>query len=255
MTSTDSNRQWWTATWPLTRAEWLRLGLALVAVVTGGVVVGEILTNWSGLSSLIDLDARISQNLADGRTETGNDLAPWAAFIADTPVKIALSIAIAGFFLWKFRRWHEAVMIGLPLIFEAVAFISITFIVRRPRPDVERLLESPVDTSFPSGHVAAATVYAAIAVIVFWHSQSIWVRAVAVALAAAAPLIVAWARLYQGMHYLTDVIAGMVLGSVSVAIAVWVLGRPAPTHQSEQHDSDHHGSEHHGSQQPMEALS
>ena len=225
--SKKGEHSWWVSTWPLDRHDWLRLGIALVAIIAVGVAVGELLTNWSGLTGLIDIDEDIAQNLADGRTETKNDLAHWGAFIADTPVKIGLSIVIAGLLLWRFRRWHEAAMVGLPLIFEATAFITITFIVKRPRPDVERLLDSPVNSSFPSGHVAAATVYAALAVLVFWHTRAIWARAIAVLLAAAAAMIVAWARMYQGMHFLTDVIAGMVLGLASVAIAVWILGPPS----------------------------
>ena len=81
---------------------------------------------------------------------------------------------------------------------------------------MERLLESPVDTSFPSGHVAAATVYAALVVIVFWHTRALWARSLAVVLAVVASLAVAWARAYQGMHFLSDVIAGIVLGVVSI---------------------------------------
>lgn len=225
-TSADRSDRWWETTWPLVRADWLRLAIALVTVVAAGVTIGELLTNWSVLNPVVELDENIARDLADGRTSAVNDLAHWSAAIADTPVKIALSILIAGLFLWRFRRWHEAVMVGLPLIFEATAFMSTTYIVARPRPDVERLLESPVDSSFPSGHVAAATVYAALAVIVFWHTRAIWARALAVVLAAAAALLVAWARAYQGMHYFTDVVAGMILGVVSIAIAVWILGPP-----------------------------
>lgn len=232
--------RWWVRTWPLTGRDWLRLALALVAVVGIGVVIGEVLTGWSAVSGVVDLDDEIAQNLADGRTERANDLAHWGAFIADTPVKIALSVAIVGFVLWRFRRWHEAVMIGLPLIFEATAFIVTTWIVGRPRPDVARLLESPVDTSFPSGHVAAATVYSAIVVVVFWHTRSTWRRTVSVGLVAVAPLVVGWARMYQGMHFLTDVIGGIVLGAVSVATVRWIVGRPADTvrHQAVDHHDE-----------------
>lgn len=226
--SSEQSQSWWVATWPLDRTDWLRLAIAMVVVVGVGVVIGELLTNWSALSGLVDTDDDIAQRLADGRTEGKNDLAHWGAFIANTPVKIGLSLLIACFLLWRFRRWHEAVMVGLPLIFEATSFIIITTIVKRPRPDVERLLDSPVNSSFPSGHVAAATVYAALAVIVFWHTRAIWARALVVILAVAAPLIVAWSRMYQGMHFLTDVIAGIILGAIWVTIATWILGAPPP---------------------------
>lgn len=222
----DRDQSWWATTWPLERFDWVRLGVALFGVVAVGVVIGEALTNWSALGGLVDADQRIAEDLASGRTETKTDLAHWFAFIADTPVKIGASILIAAFLLWRYRRWREAVMIGLPLIFEATAFIITTFIVERPRPDVERLLDSPVNSSFPSGHVAAATVYASLAFIVLWHTRKMWVRALAVVAVAIAPLLVAWARMYQGMHFLTDVIAGVVLGLVSVVICRRILGAP-----------------------------
>lgn len=200
--------------------------MALLAVVAVGVVVGELLTNWSALAGLADYDQRLAEDVAEGRTPLKDDLAHWGAFIADTPVKIAISVVIAGFLLWKLRRWREAVLIGLPLIFEATAYISTSYIVQRPRPDVERLLESPVDTSFPSGHVAAATVYAALGFIVLWHTRNVAARALAVVLIIAAPLIVGWARVYQGMHFLSDVVAGVVLGVVSVVICRYIIGAP-----------------------------
>jgi len=217
---------WWATTWPLAKNDWFHLAIALVSVIAVGVVVGELLTNWSGLDRIVQTDRDLAQDLADGRTATGNDLAHWGAFVADTPVKIVLSVVIAGLFLWRWKRWHEAVMVGLTLIFEATAFIIITSIVQRPRPDVERLLDSPVNSSFPSGHVAAATVYAALVVIVFWHTRAVWARALAVVIAVLAALTVAWARMYQGMHYLSDVIAGVVLGLVSIAICARILGPP-----------------------------
>ena len=154
-------------------------------------------------------------------------MAHWSSFISDTPVKIAASVVIAGLLLWRLRRWREAVLIGLPLIFEATAYIVSSYIVARPRPDVERLLESPVDTTWPSGHVAAAAVYASLVFIVLWHTKSAALRVVAVVLATVAPIMVAWARMYQGMHFLSDVIAGIVLGVVSVLVCRRILRAPA----------------------------
>ena len=228
-TDTDASgrrESWWATTWRLDKSDGFHLVIALVAVIAVGVVIGELIPNWSALSWIVETDEDVAKNLAGGRTESADDLAHWGAFIADTPVKIGLSILVAGFFLWRWKRWHEAVLVASTLIFEATAFIIITTIVKRPRPDVERLLESPVNSSFPSGHVAAATVYGALVVIVFWHTRAVWARALAVVLAIATPLVVAWARMYQGMHFLSDVIAGMVLGVVSIVICLRILGSP-----------------------------
>ena len=225
-TDDDEGQSWWATTWPLERSDWLRLAIAFVAFVAVGVVVGEVLTNWSPLSEVVEFDQELAEDVADGRTPLKDDLAHWGAFIADTPVKIAISVVVAGFLLWRLRRWREAVLIGLPLIFEAGAYITTSYIVGRPRPDVERLLESPVATSFPSGHVAAAAVYGALGFVVLWHTRNVGARVLAVIVIVAAPLIVAWARVYQGMHFFSDVVAGIVLGFASVAVCRYIVGAP-----------------------------
>lgn len=243
-TEYDASRQaaersepWWKSTWPLGRDHWLQLAGALAAVVALYVVVGLTLSDWTAPNALTELDVEVAESLAAGRTPVQNDLSHWGSFPSDTPIKIGASILLAGFMLWLWRRWHEPVFVGLTLIFEATAYIISSTIVGRPRPDVERLVESPVDTSFPSGHVAAATVYGAIAVVVFWHNRNTVVRALAVVASAALVLVVSWARLYKGMHFLSDVVAGVILGLLSIWIVYRIMGKPADA--APVLDSDH----------------
>lgn len=222
-----SDRRSWDGTWLLRWPEAGRLLVALVAVVASWAIVGEWLTDWAAPNAVTRLDERVADAFVDGRTPFLNDVVPWAAFPADTFTKIGISAVICGFFLWRWRRWDEAVYVALPLVFEATAFVTITTIVQRPRPDVDRLLESTIDSSFPSGHVAAATVYAAVVVVVFRHTANVWARSAAVAVFVIVVAGVAWARLYQGMHYLSDVIGGIVLGATSLLITDRVLRRAA----------------------------
>ena len=128
-------------------------------------------------------------------------------------------------FLWLWRRWFEPVFLVVSLVIEAAAFMVVTTVVGRDRPDVARLDASPVGSSFPSGHVAAAAAYAAIAVVVFWHTRKRWARILVVLFAVFVPVIVALARMYRGMHFLSDTIAGAVLGCAAVALTAVVLAR------------------------------
>jgi undecaprenyl-diphosphatase len=222
----SANRSW-DGTWLI---RWREIGLLLVAVavvIAVGAFVGELLTDWAVPNAITRFDDRVANAFVDTRTAFLNDVVPWAARPANTFTKIGISTVICGFFLWKWRRWDEAVYVALPLVFEATAFVTITTIVQRPRPDVEHLLESTIDSSFPSGHVAAATVYAAVVVIFFRHTSNRWARTLAVGVFALVALGVAWARLYQGMHFLSDVVAGAVLGAVSLLITDRVLRRAA----------------------------
>ena len=219
-------RPWWRTTWPLHRHQWLTLAIALVAVIGIGAVVGLMLTDWFAPNAITRFDLDVARRLARSRTATGNDLARWGATLAETPVKIGVTIVVGLIMLRRWRRWYEPLFVALPLVFEASAFMAMTLIVRRPRPAVHRLLSSPVASSFPSGHVAAATVYLALAIVVFRHARSVMVRVAVVVAAVAVPIVVGWARMYQGMHNLSDVVAGVVLGLVSIAICARILGPP-----------------------------
>ncbi len=220
------DRPWWKATWPLDRWQYAALGWSLLVVVAVGTAIGWLYTDLLAPNAITDWDERIARDIVDARTETGNDLAPWGAGLSDTHVKIIATAVIVLGLVACLRRWHEALFVVTTLVFEATAFITITFIVGRARPDVEALVTSPVDSSFPSGHVAAATVYGAFAIVVFWLTRAWWARALAVAGSIAVVAAVATARLYQGVHYATDVMAGVVLGLVSLAICHRIFGPP-----------------------------
>lgn len=226
-TTTQRNEHpWWRATWRLHPRQWLLLGIALVAVVMIGAVVGLALTDWFAPNAVTRFDLDVARRLARGRTATGNDLARWGAMVSETPVKIGVTLVVGLVMARRWRRWYEPLFIALPLVFEAAAFMAMTLIVERPRPPVQRLQESPVASSFPSGHVAAATVYLAIAVVVFRHSRSGAARIAVAVATVGAPIVVGWARTYQGMHNLSDVLAGAVLGLVSIVICARILGPP-----------------------------
>lgn len=224
MTSRSMAGLW--SSWPIDRQKWLHLVVALVGSIVVFAAVGYLMTDLLAPNPVTRFDVEIAERFAANRTPTGDDLAHWGALLADTAVKIGVTVvfSIAAFAAW--RRWHEPVYLAMTLIFEATVFIVVTTIIGRPRPDVPRLEDSPVNSSFPSGHVAAAAVYGAFVVIVFWHTRATWARALYVVAYVCTVAAVAWARLYQGMHFVSDVATGIVLGLWSLTVCLLVLGRP-----------------------------
>ena len=212
--------------WPIDRRNGLVLVIALIGSVGVFAAFGYLLTDVFAPNPVTRFDVEVAERFAANRTPTGDDLAHWGSMLADTAVKIGVTAVVALIALAAWRRWHEPVYLAVTLIFEATVFIIVTTIVARPRPDVLRLEDSPVNSSFPSGHVAAATVYGAFVVVVFWHTRATWARALAVVVYTCVVAAVAWARLYQGMHFASDVATGVVLGLWSLAICLLVLGRP-----------------------------
>lgn len=98
---------------------------------------------------------------------------------------------------------------------------SIKFLVGRVRPDVAwRLIEVPQYPSFPSGHaLGGLAVYATLG----------WVLRgrVGLALGAAWGVMIGLSRVLVGVHYPTDVLAGMAIGAGITAAAVHVAGEKA----------------------------
>jgi membrane-associated phospholipid phosphatase len=221
---------WLRTTWPVDRGQVVRLVVALVATIGGFTAVGLLLTDVLAPNAITRADDAVADWFLAQRTPLLDDLAWWGSFLSDTLTKIVVTAVVAVAALAAWHRWHEALFVAVTLIFQATAFIIVTLIVARPRPDVPQLQESPVDSSFPSGHVAAAVVYGAFVIVASWHVRSAAARAAAAVAVASIAAAVALARLYQGMHHLSDVIAGVVLGLVSLAICFHVLGSPeAPT--------------------------
>jgi undecaprenyl-diphosphatase len=198
--------------------------IALVGLIAMFWALGEVVVSSSAITSF---DAQVADWFVDRRTPTLDTMSLLGSYLAETIVKIAVTAVLAIGMRLAWKRWREPLLMVVPLVLEATAFIVITSLVGRSRPDVERLDTSPVGSSFPSGHVAAAAAYGAIVIIVFSHTRTRWVRIVTLALTAAIPVIVGVSRMYRGMHFLSDVVAGALLGLLSLAVGWFLVHRMA----------------------------
>ncbi len=203
---------------------WSDLGLFLCCyalLVAVWFAIGKAVVNSSAITNL---DESVADWFVDQRTPDLDTATKWGSGLADTFVKIGVTalLAIAMRVAWK--RWREPLMMVVPLVLEAAAFITVTYMIARPRPD-DPLETSPVNSSFPSGHVAAAAAYGALVIIVFWHTRTFWIRALVVIVSVLIPVVVGVSRMYRGMHFLSDVIAGAALGIAAVALSWWMIRR------------------------------
>jgi len=188
------------------------------------VGVGMLIKHAEG-TALVKADQEIEEWLVQRRTPRRNTLSLIGSMLSETAIKVVVTAIVGLVLLWVLKRWLETLVIAISLIIEAMIFMTVTLIVARPRPDVSHLDGSPVSSSFPSGHAAAAACYGAMAVVLFWHTRRVWLRALAVVLAVAIPIAVGLARMYRGMHHLTDVVGGLIIGVMCVVAVTWILRR------------------------------
>jgi undecaprenyl-diphosphatase len=222
-------RQWWRVP-PVDRrglAIWVLayVLMAVVATAVGLLVVHE-------LGGVRALDRDVAHRLAAHRTNTWDAITWSGSMIADAYVKVPLTIVFSVVFLWRWRRWTEPALLAGALLLEVAAFLTSSFVVDRARPPIPHLDPVPPTGAFPSGHSAAAVAfYGAIAIIVFWHTRNAIGRALAVTAAVLVPLAVGTSRMYRGMHHLSDVVVGLVIGVISLWVTWWVVRRGPATRE------------------------
>lgn len=139
------------------------------------------------------------------------------SFVGST---IALTIGtifvVVRFVMRKLKR--EAKLFAITMIGAAVLNIALKLAFKRPRPEPFFNLTPPESYSFPSGHsLTSAVFFGALAAILTARIKSKRVRVGVWIVSTAMFLMIGLSRIYLGVHYTTDVIAGF------AAALIWIL--------------------------------
>ena len=142
----------------------------------------------------------------------------WVSVLQGTAGMLALTaVAVA-------LLWHAGQRRVVPVLLASVPGgmllnVAVKHAVQRPRPDWGYALQMPASFSFPSGHVAGATLFYGLAVVWFWpRLRTGWAR-VALSLAAVSMvLLIAVSRIVLGVHYASDCVGAVIEGVLWLAI-------------------------------------
>lgn len=150
-----------------------------------------------------------------GRDATALGGIAWLAFS---------TLAVAGY-LWMDRKVRLAIFLIAATVSGLLITLGLKQLFGRPRPEVVPHLSHVATSSFPSGHsMLAAVVYltlgALVATVAPRRRLKWYVLTVAIILTA----IVGVSRVYLGVHYPTDVLAGWMAGLVW-ALGCWLVAR------------------------------
>jgi undecaprenyl-diphosphatase len=197
--------------------------LLVIAVLLWGLAValGWLITQV--LAPVREVDVAVSDWLGAHRTDAATALALAIDHIGDTPGIIAVILIAAPAAHAMTRRWAPAFVLAVAAAGETSIFLAAQHVISRARPDIEHLAVEPATSSFPSGHVAATFVtYGCIALLALsWGRGAL--RLVAAVLAVTLPLAVAWSRIYQGMHFPSDVLVSLTFAPLWLAACWWAL--------------------------------
>lgn len=126
---------------------------------------------------------------------------------------IALTLIITGFLL-ALRKFATAGFVLASTAGGAMLSTLLKGVFLRPRPEIVPHLVMVDTTSFPSGHAMnSAIVFLTLGALLTRTQKDRWVRIYLVAVAILLTLLVGFSRVYLGVHWPSDVIAGWIVGA------------------------------------------
>jgi undecaprenyl-diphosphatase len=209
--------------------------IASIAVGAAAVGIGVVVAMIRLKTGLEKYDVRLAQYGADHATGWSTNAMRNISRLGGTQVIVAL--AVVATVIEFIRKPSKALPLFMLLVVGGQFALSngVKYIVERARPDISRLTGFS-GTSFPSGHsTAASATFAAIALIAT-RNRSRRVKIAAAAIAAGLAVVVAATRVFLGVHWFTDVIAGLLVGwgwfaicSIAFGGRLLTFGLPAAT--------------------------
>jgi undecaprenyl-diphosphatase len=196
--------------------------------------------------------AELADEVADGEThafdravmlamrEPGNSAEPlgpkWLELVArdvtalgGAPVLVLLTLAAVGFLLLR-RKFGPALLVAVSVVGGTLLSTGLKILFSRPRPDIVPHAMEATSASFPSGHSMLAvitylTLGAVLAEVQTERRLKVYILSWALLLS----LFVGWSRVYLGVHWPTDVLAGWCVGSAWAllcgSVAMWLQRR------------------------------
>lgn len=196
------------------RAQWLPAWLIALAVAGLGLHLLAMLVPGEDLTLVRDL--------AGDRSPALTALAHGASWLGRSVVLVPAAIVIA-LGATALRRPLHGVAVLVAILGAIVLQNADKAIIARPRPPVHRL-EHVSSTSFPSGHATESTAFfLVLAAVLYTGVASWWARRLVAATTLVIIAAVALSRVYLGVHYPTDVVAGMLLGGAWATITAATL--------------------------------
>ncbi|MFR9805935.1 phosphatase PAP2 family protein [Pseudonocardia sp. RS010] len=157
------------------------------------------------------------------RAPDGTLVMETASRLGGTLGTLVLAAVAVALLVWR-RHWWEAATVTVASAGVAVLVPAAKAFYGRPRPPLAGQLVRETDLSLPSGHaVGSLVIVGVVAVVTVRFLRSRLVRAAALGAAASAVALVGVSRLYLGVHWFTDVLAGWFLGGAWLAVCLAAL--------------------------------
>lgn len=167
---------------------------------------------------IVKADVQINTLLYAFRNATAVKTFIWITLLGESPTIIVFALTISAL-LWLSRNKWQILTLWLTIIgSEGLTFVT-KLIFHRPRPPHAVFLED--SNSFPSGHATIAVAfYGFLAYLIFRKTKNKLLRAMIILITIILIFVIGFSRLYLGVHYVSDVWTGYLVGLVWLIIGI-----------------------------------
>jgi undecaprenyl-diphosphatase len=183
---------------------------ALVAVL--GTVAFAALGDYVRRGATQAFDVAVLRWMGEHQSTALTNIAVHITYLG-TGIVVMTIVGVAALFLWNTGHKHSARLLLAAVAGNILLNTVLKLFFQRPRPAVFLWQTTVGDSSFPSGHAMSATVcYGTVAYLVARLQKHHWARALTLGGAVLLILLICGTRMYLGVHYPSDVIAGIIVG-------------------------------------------
>ena len=157
-----------------------------------------------------------------------------STYLGDSRLMLFL-IPMLGIYLQRLKGWGTALIFVLGASSACFTCEAVKHLVNRSRPEVSQMrldgIKVPTSPSFPSGHTfSASALYPGIALILVRFSSSLPLKIALPLSGTVLALLVGYTRIYLGVHFFSDVVAGLVGGLTFALAMAFLIPKPvSPT--------------------------
>ncbi len=198
----------------------LRMGPILMISGSSLAIFASLAEDVLNHEVLSTLDPILGNRIITGTSQKGDRFFALITFWGNAVV-ITLGTVFFGLWLMKRKRWDQLIFLDTAVGGAALLNLILKQMFARPRPDYPQAYLTEPGFSFPSGHaMCSVACYGAIAYLSCAHMKSFRAKLLVSIGALVISRLIGYSRLYLGVHYITDVLAGWAGGMAWLAVCI-----------------------------------
>lgn len=177
-----------------------------------------ILKNAPITEKIVSMDKNIMNFLLNNTNDSLAFVMKIFTFFGDWYVPIFIIITMIVFF----KNEYYPLILSLSYTFVGGLSFLLKVLVARPRPEYSLIL-TPLSYSFPSGHTMTSLVFYLVFSYLMTHASIKRRRYIVFFVFIIIELCIAFSRLYLGVHYFSDVMCGIILGTICTLMSINII--------------------------------